>query len=82
MVIVEVKTRAADPNDLRPIDAPEVAVGPRKKRTLIAIARTLVRTNGWAGRPIRIDVVAVLMSPDAKPTVRHHVNAVTLDDVR
>ena len=60
----------------------EVAVGPKKKRTLIAIARVLVRTNGWAGRPIRIDVVAVLMSPDAKPTVRHHVNAVTLDDVR
>jgi len=82
IVVVEVKTRAVDADNPRPIDAPELAVGPKKKRTLVAISRSLAGANGWTDRPMRIDVVAVVMAAGTKPTIRHHINAVTLDDVR
>lgn len=71
IVVVEVKTRAADGS--RGI-APEAQINEHKKRQLRRIAARLVRANGWQGRGIRIDVVAVEIG--AEVVVRHHVGAV------
>lgn len=77
IVIVEVKTRR--PGRGRSGLRPETAVGARKRRKLLAVARYLARANGWEGRPLRIDVVAVEWpaGPHARPSARHHVGAVT-----
>jgi Holliday junction resolvase-like predicted endonuclease len=57
--------------------APEASVHQHKRRKLMTVARSLVRANGWEGRQIRIDVVAVEWPADGrKPELRHHVNAV------
>jgi putative endonuclease len=74
IVIVEVKTRRPGARRVRP----EASVHARKQRKLRAVARYLAKANGWSGRPVRIDVVAVdwPSSPGAIPVARHHPGAV------
>jgi putative endonuclease len=80
LVVVEVKTRrrGAEFSIQGEVIPPEASVHQRKRKKLVAVTRALVRANGWEGRQLRIDVVAVEW-PDAggAPTLRHHENAVT-----
>jgi putative endonuclease len=79
IVVVEVKTRRRGANRslLGEIVPPEASVHSHKRRKLGAVARALARSNGWLERPVRIDVVAVEWPSDgAKPTLRHHIDAV------
>jgi len=80
IVVVEVKTRlrGAGQSAKGQGIAPEASVHSHKRRKLLAVTRALVRANGWAGRPVRIDVVAVEWPQDrGAPTIRHHINAVS-----
>ncbi len=72
VVIVEVKTRLVRDGTTDPIP-PEVNITAHKRSKLASIARHLARANGWEGRPVRIDVVAVEW-PERKgrPLIRHH----------
>ncbi|MFG0253164.1 MAG: YraN family protein [Phycisphaerales bacterium JB038] len=72
LVIVEVKTRRAD---AVPAEANITAA---KKRKLITLAQALGGQPDHRERPLRIDVVAVHLPDRGKPTIRHHVNAITL----
>ncbi len=84
IVIAEVKarTRGAGVSAMGNEVAPERQIDRRKERALRAIARRVVRANGWEGRPLRIDVVAVEIERgadgDERVTVRHHEGAVAL----
>lgn len=79
IVVVEVKTRlrGADLSARGEAVAPEASVHAHKRRKLLAVTRSLVRANGWDGRPVRIDVVAVEWPAGrGEPTLRHHQGAV------
>ena len=69
VVIVEVKAGVAGRVP------PEAHVDAAKRRKLAAVAAQVVRQRGWARRPIRFDVIAVVFEDDGPPTVRHHVGA-------
>ena len=76
IVIVEVKTRlrGAGKSAKSESMSPEFSVHHRKRKKLAAIARVLIRANGWADRPVRIDVIAVdWPASGEKPTLRHHI---------
>lgn len=75
IVVVEVKARFREPGDPGAIP-PEANIHARKRRTLLSVARTLARLNGWHDRPVRIDVVAVDWPTKGRPVLRHHVAAV------
>jgi len=74
IVFVEVKTRTDG--------HPEYALTPNKKRRLVRLVYQAARRYGWTNRAMRIDVVTIVWPTDGKPEIRHHPNAVTLDDVR
>jgi Holliday junction resolvase-like predicted endonuclease len=79
LVVVEVKTRLRGTarSVLGETVAPEASVHEHKRRKLMAVARGLVRANGWEKRAVRIDVVAVEWpAGGGKPVVRHHEGAV------
>lgn len=76
VVVVEVKTRTLREGEESPFLPPEASVTAQKRRTLIRLAHDLACANGWTGRPIRIDVVAVEWPEGREPTVRHHPGAV------
>lgn len=78
IVFVEVKTRrrAMDQPAKSAAATPEDAITRHKRGKLIAVARGLVRANHWEERPSRIDVVAIEWRDDARPQIRHHVDAV------
>lgn len=75
LVFVEVKTRRIV--DRRPSPPPEASITAKKRATLIALARRVSRAQGWDGRPVRIDVVAIDWPEHGEPDVRHYENAVT-----
>jgi putative endonuclease len=58
LVIVEVKTRTSEA-----FGAPAEAVGPRKRRALVAAAAEYRLLSGWKG-PIRYAIVALISKPD------------------
>lgn len=81
MVLVEVKTRLrrADQPALSAMITPEQAVDREKRQTLVRIIRHLAASNGWVGKPLRIDVIAIdwhQEGGEARPELRHHVDAV------
>ena len=81
MVLVEVKTRLrmAGQPELSALITPEQAVDEEKRKTLVRIIRHLAASNGWVGKPLRIDVVAIdwhQEGAEAHPVLRHHVDAV------
>ena len=66
IAIVEVKTAEAG-------DAlPELRVDQHKQRRLTALAAQAVRRYKLHDRPIRFDVIAVNLPPDAEPIIRHY----------
>lgn len=69
LVVVEVKTRSS------PDAWPEERVDASKERSLIRLARTLAR-RGNLTSPLRIDVIAINLPPDAPPSIRWFENAV------
>jgi putative endonuclease len=75
VVLVEVKTRTDD------LTAPEESVTARKQMCLARLASRLQRRSGFADRPFRFDVVAVVLPRHAlaaeagQPVIRHHVGA-------
>lgn len=80
-VVVEVKAGRA-----HAVYRPAMRAGPAKRRKLASLTRTLARLNGWAGEPVRIDVVEVVWPaggaedrrgvPKAEPALRHLVGSV------
>lgn len=81
MVLIEVKTRLRRPDQpaLSAAIAPEQAVDADKRRTLVRIIKHLASSNGWVGRPLRIDIIAIdwhEREGNSEPQLRHHVDAV------
>jgi len=58
--------------------APEFALNRAKRHKLLAIAKDLIRRRGWAGRTVRIDLIAIDTDPNGGQQIRHHPNAVML----
>jgi putative endonuclease len=71
VVVVEVKTRAAD----SAIPAEESVTG-AKRRKLLDLTERLIARNAWTDRPVRIDVVAVAWRRRGRPSIRHFEDAV------
>ncbi len=77
IILVEVKTRRRATTERGQFE-PERAIDNDKRERLMRIARSLRRSNGWNGRPFRIDVIAVDFPQHGEhPEIRHHVNAVS-----
>lgn len=76
VVVVEVKTRVLDParTDRPP---PESSITAHKKKKLLQLARAIQRQRRWAGRRVRIDVVAIDWPVRGAPAIRHYQGAVT-----
>ncbi len=73
IVVVEVKTRLRTHGHTQLPASPEASVTPDKQRRLSRLAARLAGANGWTGRAIRIDVVAVERPADGTPeTIRHY----------
>lgn len=72
IVIVEVKSGAGGSADAIP---PEVHVNNHKRRKLAMLAADLVRRRHWQDRPVRFDVIAVLLPERGPAVIRHHVAA-------
>ena len=80
-VIVEVKAGRAHTRY-----RPAMRADHAKRRKLAKLTRTLAKLNGWAGQPVRIDVVEVVWPaggevdrrgvPRAKPEVTHQKGSV------
>jgi len=70
IVLVEVKTRSS-------ADAafPEANVNRSKQRQITRVARAYVAAKQVEERPLRFDIVSVLLEGRAKPVVEHFVNA-------
>lgn len=66
VVIIEVKTAE------RADAMPELRVNQKKQRKLTALAAQIVRRYKLENKPIRFDVIAVNLPPDADPIVRHY----------
>ena len=66
IAFVEVKTRGSDEGAL-----PESAVDHRKRRQLTRVARYYLSRHDVGDRRVRFDVVAVVLPPDGKPSIRH-----------
>lgn len=77
LVIVEVKTRRA-PSEITPhTPRPEDALTRDKRSRLLRLAQAEAKRRNMQRAPLRIDVIAIDTHDDAKPTLRHHVSAVT-----
>jgi len=70
VVFVEVKTRSS-----RTWGDPEDAVTPAKQRKVGRQAMLFANQNNLRRRPLRFDVVAVLLEEGADPEVRHYRDA-------
>lgn len=69
IVVVEVKSSAWDGKTATP---PEVHVNRAKERKLADLASQLVKRNRWGDRPVRFDVIGVILAPGKPPVIRHH----------
>jgi putative endonuclease len=66
-VVVEVKC-SDDPHDAYP---PHLRVNRRKQRKLVALAAAVLRRRRLDRRPVRFDIVSVVLHGNAAPAVRH-----------
>ena len=73
VVFVEVKTRTS-----RQWGEPEDAVTPSKQRKIGREAVRFATRHNLRERPLRFDVVAVLLEDGAEPEFRHYENAFSL----
>lgn len=70
VAFVEVKTRRNE--DFAPA---QVAVTPEKRRRMTRAAKVFARKYKLQDRPMRFDVVAVILGDGTKPEIRHYPNA-------
>ena len=70
IVFVEVKTR----RDER-FAAAQSAVTPRKQKRMIIAAKQFVRKYKLRDKPLRFDVVAVILGEKGAPEIRHYESA-------
>jgi len=70
LVFVEVKTRQ-DESFARAEDA----INYRKRKKLTATARHFIQSNELHQCPCRFDTIAVIIGDNAKPVIRHQINA-------
>lgn len=77
IVVIEVKAGMPRDRDAPAIDelAPEVRVGRRKRRRLVALAGQMARRYRLTQRPIRFDIMGIDLPPNRPPVVRHHLAA-------
>ncbi len=73
VVIVEVKTLRE--NRQRPDQRPERNVTYRKRRKLTHLGRLVIKRFRYFDRPVRFDVIAIIMPDRGRPQIRHHVAA-------
>jgi putative endonuclease len=78
VVLVEVKTRRVEvePGAFQP-PPPEAAITAHKREKLVTILGHLARANGWSGRPLRIDAIAIEWPDRGRPELRHHERAIS-----
>jgi putative endonuclease len=69
LVIVEVKTRAAD------VPGPETGLTRDKRLRLARLASRLQERPRFRDHPIRFDAVAIVWPPDGDPDIRHYEDA-------
>ena len=76
VVVIEVKARVVMSGQAQRL--PERAITTAKGRKLASLAKAVSRKKSIAGRPVRIDVVAVEFAGDASGpiAVRHYPNAI------
>jgi Holliday junction resolvase-like predicted endonuclease len=67
VVVVEVKAKLA-PIDHDRAPPPEASVTRTKRRQLIKLTRALIAAEGWHDRPVRIDVVGVVLERSGDPS--------------
>lgn len=67
LVIVEVRARRGETHG-----TPEESVTPQKQARLVSLAQAYVDETAWGG-PVRIDVVAIHLSPHGHLLGIHHV---------
>lgn len=70
IVFVEVKTRADES-----FSAPESAITSGKKAKMVRTARYFLATNEIEDRPLRFDVVTVILGQKGPAQIRHYENA-------
>ncbi|MBP8606378.1 MAG: YraN family protein [Phycisphaerae bacterium] len=70
LIFIEVKTRQSE--DFIPALA---AVNREKKQKIIRTAKRFLRHFKISGRPLRFDVVTVVIGPSGPPDIRHYPNA-------
>ena len=75
LVIVEVKARRVVEGQAHYL--PESAITIHKRRKLLHVAAATASRLRWGDRALRIDVVAIEVGERGKPSVRHHLSAVT-----
>jgi putative endonuclease len=72
IVFVEVKSRRDEVHAKA-----QDAVTPKKQKTMILAAKYFLRSYKVNDKPLRFDVVAVVLGQKAKPQIRHYQNAFT-----
>ena len=70
VVFVEVKTRADES-----FGPSESAITARKKTRMVRTARYFLATNEIEDRPLRFDIVTVILGQKGPVQIRHHENA-------
>ena len=70
IVFVEVKTRQSE--DFAPAKA---AVNYKKQQKMIRTAKCFLREFRISGRPLRFDIMTVILGPKGAPVVQHYPNA-------
>ncbi len=70
IVFVEVRTRADE--DFEPTES---TITPAKKHRLTKTARYFLATHDIDNRPLRFDIVTIVLSPKGAPQIRHYENA-------
>jgi len=74
IAVVEVKTRERALRGSDPLP-PEVRVNTAKRQQLSRLASRLMQRYKLADRPIRFDVIGVVLNSEDEPTIRHHIAA-------
>ncbi len=80
IVIVEVKARRVRAGVEYTSPPPEAQLHAHKRRQLLRLTKSLIRSRGWIDRPIRIDLIAVEAPERGRAVVRHHQSAVSEND--
>lgn len=70
IVFVEVRSRADE--TFGPVEA---TITPAKRERLKRAAHCFVSDNRIEDRPLRFDIVTVLLGPSGRPRIRHYENA-------